>query len=105
MYTAYKHSNRVNINRATHALHKCKKGMESNKDSNLYHQDLLLETDLQIGDIIFMGENINTQGENGVVQPLPLQTALEKPQNTRSPVYQFFNWLDDVKRWKCCLCE
>ncbi|KAJ6643111.1 putative AC transposase [Pseudolycoriella hygida] len=61
--------------------------------------------DLSIGQIIRIDENQSC--EVGELLTINLETVkqLKKPNKTRSPVYKFFEWDEQICKWKCTTCN
>lgn len=75
-----------------------------NKDLNFDNRNLVLN-DLAIGQIIFMDENQNRETEEGTEVPSEKVRQIKKPNKTRSPVYKFFEWDENLSKWKCITCQ
>lgn len=78
-----------------------------NKDSIFDPQILTLEPmyDLTIGQIIYMDENKSSEVQQQLKIPSENVEQNKKPNKTRSPVYNFFEWDEDSSKWKSTTCE
>lgn len=85
-----------------HLLLKTIMTQANKEDSNLDTQNLPTY-DLAIGQIIFMDENQICENESRLDITSENVKQIKKPDNTRSPIYQFYEW--DENTLKCTACN
>lgn len=61
--------------------------------------------ELAVGQIIYLNENESSE----VDQPFEISSDVvkktKKPIKTRSPVYKFFEWNEEISKWTCTTCK